>query len=79
MYEITVGENPHFAMPNLDFRGTPMGIDIRKVIETSITPVINTAIVSSKAGVGMIGAGVARAPLSMFEQALLAFVEKLNL
>ena len=43
-------------MPNLDFRGTPMGIDIRKVIETSITPVINTAIVSSKA-VGMMVLG----------------------
>jgi len=79
MYEITAGENPHFAMPNLDFRGTPMGIDIRKVIETGITPVINTAIASNKAGVGMIGAGVARAPLAMFEEALLAFAEKLNL
>ena len=55
-----------------------MGIDIRKVIETGITPVINTAIASNKAGVGMIGAGVWSA-LAMFEEALLAFAEKLNL
>jgi hypothetical protein len=79
MYEITVGENSHYAMPNLDFRGTPLGIDIRKVVQTGITPAINTAIASKEAGVGMIGAGVARAPLSMFEQALMDFAQQFNL
>lgn len=79
MYEITVGENGHYAMPTLDFRGTPLGIDIRRVVETGITPAINTAIASNKAGVGMIGAGVAKAPLLMFERALMALAAKLRL
>ena len=74
-----MGENSHYAMPNLDFRGTPLGIDIRKVVQTGITPAINTAIASKEAGVGMIGAGVARAPLSMFEQALMDFAQQFNL
>jgi hypothetical protein len=79
MYEITMGENNYFTMPNLDFRGTPTGIDIRKVVETGITPAINTAIASNEAGVGMIGAGVASAPFEMFEQALVAFAAKQKL
>lgn len=78
MYEICYSENIHYTIPNLDFRGTPTGIDIRKVIETGITPVINTAIASKEAGVGMIGAGIAIAPLEMFEQALIAFAEKVG-
>lgn len=76
MYEINTEENMQYAMPNLNFRGTPTGIDIRKVIETGITPVINTAIASKEAGVGMVGAGVANAPFELFEKALFAFADK---
>ena len=73
MAEICLGEHPHFRIPALDERGTPVGIDIRKVVETGITPLINTGIAGKTPGVGQIGAGVARAPLSCFEQALEAF------
>lgn len=73
MYDITMGESPDFTIPNMEFRGTPLGIDVLKVVETGILPVINTAIASKKAGGGMIGAGVARAPLPMFVKALQAF------
>ena len=55
------------------------GIDIKKVVETNIEPIINTAVVSKKAGGGMIGAGIARAPISMFEEALMAFAEKIGI
>jgi hypothetical protein len=75
MYEITATESNQYNIPSLDFRGTPMGIDLRKVIETGITPAINTAIASNKAGVGMIGAGVAHAPMALFVKALYAFAE----
>ena len=75
MYEITWGEQEQYAIPNLDFRGSPIGIDIAKVVSSGVTPIINTAIVSSKAGVGMIGAGISRAPLSMFKDALLCYGE----
>lgn len=76
MYEITVGEHPAFTIPQLDFRGTPVGIDIRKVVELDITPRINTGIAHKNAGVGQIGAGLVRPPMDVFEQALVAFADK---
>ena len=79
MYEITFAENKYFTMPALDFRGTPTGIDLRKVVELGITPRINTGIAHKNAGVGQVGAGLVRPPLKMFEDALVAFAEKYEL
>jgi hypothetical protein len=76
MAEICLGEHPHFRMPTLDERGTPVGIDIRKVVETGIAPMINTGIAGKVPGTGQVGAGVARAPLACFAQALEAFAEE---
>jgi hypothetical protein len=76
MAEICLGEHPHFKIPTMDERGTPVGIDIRKVVETGITPMINTGIAGKVPGTGQIGAGVARAPLACFEQALEAFGQR---
>lgn len=76
MYEITFAEHKYFTMPPLDFRGTPTGIDIRKVVETGITPRVNTGIAHKDAGVGQVGAGLVRPPMEMFEQALVAFAEE---
>lgn len=73
MYEITVTENPAFGIPQLDFRGTPTGIDIRKVVKTGITPRVNTGIAHRKPGVGQVGAGLVRPPMACFEQGLEAF------
>jgi len=70
MYEITVTENPAFGIPQLEFRGTPTGIDIRKVVKTGITPRINTGIAHRRAGVGQVGAGLVRPPMECFEQAV---------
>ena len=79
MYEITFAESKFFTMPSLDFRGTPTGIDIRKVVELGITPRINTGIAHKNAGVGQVGAGLVRPPLKIFEDALMAYAEKYNL
>jgi hypothetical protein len=79
MYEITFAESKSFTMPSLDFRGTPTGIDIRKVVELGITPRINTGIAHKNAGVGQVGAGLVRPPLKIFEDALVAFAEKYQL
>jgi hypothetical protein len=79
MYEITFAESKFFTMPSLDFRGTPTGIDLRKVVELGITPRINTGIAHKNAGVGQVGAGLVRPPLKMFEEALVAFAEKYEL
>ena len=76
MYEICFTEHKYFTIPPLDFRGTPTGIDIRKVVETGITPRVNTGIAHKLAGVGQVGAGLVRPPLAMFEQALLAYAEE---
>jgi hypothetical protein len=79
MYEITFAESKYFTMPSLDFRGTPTGIDLRKVVELGITPRINTGIAHKNPGVGQVGAGLVRPPLKIFEDALLAYAEKYQL
>jgi hypothetical protein len=72
MSEIALGRNPKWTIPALEFTGVAVGIDVRRVVETGIAPAINTGIAHRNAGVGQVGAGVARAPLACFEQALLA-------
>jgi hypothetical protein len=76
MYEITSAEHSHFTIPALDFRGTPTGIDLRKVVELGITPRVNTGIAHKEAGIGQVGAGLVRPPMSIFEDALVAFGEQ---
>jgi hypothetical protein len=70
MQEICVGEHPHLRIPTLDDRGAPVGIDLLKVVETGIEPLINTGIAGRRPGTGQIGAGVVRAPLACFRAAL---------
>jgi len=76
MYEITHSEHKHFTIPALNFRGTPVGIDVRKVIERNIRPHINTGIANKKMNCVMVGCGAAHPPMVAFEQALEAFVSK---
>ncbi len=72
MYEINFGEHNTFTIPSLNFRGTPLGIDVRKVMETGILPKINTGIAHKDPGVGMVGAGILRAPEKAFADAFAA-------
>ena len=76
MYEITVAEHDHFTIPALGFRGTPVGIDLVRVVELGIPPRVNTGIAHREAGVGQIGAGLVRPPLAIFEEALEAFAAR---
>jgi hypothetical protein len=76
MYEICYAEHKYFTMPPLDFRGTPTGIDIRKVVEKGITPRVNTGIAHKDPGVGQVGAGLVRPPMAMFEEAVVAYAEQ---
>ena len=68
--QICHAEHPHFRIASLDERGAPAGIDVMKVVETGIAPLINTGIAGKVAGVGQVGAGVVRAPLACFTAAL---------
>ena len=76
MYEITTEESNSYKLPPMNFRGSPTGIDIMKVIESQILPVINTGIAAKLPGVGQGGAGIVHPPMKCFEDAIEAFVEK---
>jgi hypothetical protein len=76
MYEITDGRNPANSLPALDFAPAPVGIDVRKVIDTGIQPVVTTGIAHREAGVGQIGAGIVRVPMACFVKALEALAEQ---
>jgi hypothetical protein len=78
MYRITLERNPAFALPPLGFAGSPTGIDARRVVESGVQPVINTGIAHKLPGVGQIGAGIARAPLSCFADALRGLAAQLH-
>ncbi len=69
MHEICFAEHEHFTIPTLNFQGTPLGIDVRKVAETGILPRLNTGIAHKQPGIGMVGAGVLRAPKACFAKA----------
>ena len=75
MGHITFGRNTAFTLPALDFMATPAGIDIRKVVDTGIAPVINTGIAHREAGIGQVGAGITHAPLACFSAAVAALAE----
>jgi hypothetical protein len=75
MYEITYTEHKFFRIPALD-RGTPTGVDIRKVVEKNMLPRVNTGVAHKDPGVGQVGAGVVSPPANIFEDALIAFADK---
>ncbi len=75
MYDITLTEHTRFKIPQLNYRGTPTGIDVLKVVAQELTPLFNTGIAHKEPGVGQIGAGFVRTPLSCFRAALEAFNE----
>ncbi|TVP90185.1 bifunctional FdrA/YlbE family protein, partial [Alkalibacterium sp.] len=79
MDQITVSNNSNWSIPTWDFKGAPLGIDIRKVVETGITPLINTGIAHKVPGVGQVGAGTVRAPLGCFEKALVAYAKSVGI
>jgi hypothetical protein len=67
MYRITAGENSTFRIPLFGFRGTPTGVDIFKVLDTGVLPVMDVGLAGRDGG--QIGAGVIRAPRECFERA----------
>ena len=69
MYEITAGEHSAFTIPALNFRGTPVGVDVRKVMRSGLTPRLNTGVAHREPGLGMVGAGLLQAPKGCFAAA----------
>ena len=79
MSRICAGTSTRLRLPVLDNAGTPLGVDVRRVVESSITPAVNTGIVHISDGSGQVGAGVAHAPIECFRQALLDLDRRLAL
>jgi hypothetical protein len=75
MRHVTLGANPAFTIPMLEFSGSPAGIDVRKVVDTGIAPIINTGMAHREAGIGQVGAGIVHPPMECFTQALAAAAE----
>lgn len=78
MYEITLAENPAFAIPILEFRGAPTGIDVTRVLRTGVLPQINTGMAGKVAGTGQVGAGLVNPPLQCFTQAIVALAKAVD-
>jgi hypothetical protein len=76
MWEICLAKDKSYSMPFLNFEGIPRGIDLRRVIDTGILPIINTGVAHKKPGFGTVGFGVLRAPMECFKKALVAMAEK---
>lgn len=79
MSEIYLEHNMLLQIPTWDFQGACIGLDIRRVVETGITPLINTGIAHKEPGIGQIGAGTVRPPLACFEKALEALAEEIGI
>ena len=79
MRDITVTTSPDYLIPALGFEGTSVGIDIRKVVQTNILPIIDTAQAHKEPGHPIIGAGLVRPPMECFKKALARFAEKYGL
>ena len=67
LYEIAVGENSHYHIPYLGYRGSPTGIDVFKVLDTGVLPAMDIGVAGRDGG--QIGAGIVRAPMECFERA----------
>lgn len=74
MEKICISHNPNFPIPNMDFDFLPVGIDIRKVIETGTAPEIHGGMFNYEGG--LIGAGSARVPMECFEKAMETYVKR---
>jgi len=73
--DIVVTNNPNMPIPNWNFRGVPVGIDVRKVVATGIAPLITTAVMHKQRGIGMVGVGKVRASMPCFTAAVEALSE----
>ncbi|MDX1659369.1 MAG: DUF1116 domain-containing protein [Nitriliruptorales bacterium] len=76
MYEITLGEHPTYQVPILGFRGTPVGIDVARVVRTGIVPFVNTGIAGKEPGTGQVGAGLVSPPMDCFAAAVRALADQ---
>ncbi len=76
MYEIALSEHPAYQIPIFGFRGTPVGIDVTKVVRTGIVPAVNTGIAGKEPGTGQVGAGLVEPPMPCFVEAVKSLADR---
>ncbi|HZW58430.1 MAG TPA: DUF1116 domain-containing protein [Nitrososphaerales archaeon] len=76
MREVSTAEDPLFRIPYMNFTGVPVGIDVRKVVQSGTVPKIDTGMAHKEGGHGIIGTGISEAPMVAFKKALVAFGEQ---
>ena len=74
MEEITLARHPYYLLPGLDYQGAPVGIDMRKVLETGVVPVIHGGIIAKN--LRRLGSGGTKVPFECFEKALDGFAHQ---
>ncbi len=74
--QLSVSSSTNYAIPIFKFEGSPLGIDIRKVVETGVLPIIDTGIAHKEPGYPIVGSGLARPPMECFKKALERFGKK---
>lgn len=76
MYKITMAEHTEYKIPYMNYRGTPTGISLAKIVRTGIVPILNTGLAHKEPGVGQVGAGIAKPPMACFKEAARSFRQK---
>ena len=76
MKAVSIGEDPLFRIPYMNFTGVPVGIDIRKVVATGTVPKIDTGMAHKQGDHGIIGTGITEAPMIVFKRSLAAFAKE---
>lgn len=74
MSQIALDTHPYYLLPGLDYQGSPVGIDMRKVITTGVVPVIHGGIIAKN--LRRLGSGGTKVPMDCFEKALEGFAEQ---
>ncbi len=66
MRSICDGESTRFLLPSQNYRGTPIGINVHRVAQSGVAPVVNNGLAHREAGRGRAGAGITRLPIEPF-------------
>ena len=69
MRTICRGTSTRYLLPLDGFAGTPVGLDVTRVTETGIVPVVNNGFAHREAGRGQVGAGLTALPPEPFAEA----------
>lgn len=70
MRRVCAGTSSRFVIPSGGYVGTPLGIDVSKVVSAATSPIVEYGLAHKRPGIGQIGAGLTEVPMAPFEQAL---------